>query len=68
MNTSDINNILATSSPEQWLKNEAEGIFFYISDNDLTIMRNPVTEWQEFNEYWVPKLISPHTKLIRYTV
>lgn len=63
-----INQILSTSSPSEWLRDEATGTFIYRPDNNLRIERAPDNNWQEFNENWVPQFRSPNTKLIEYTV
>ena len=63
-----INQILSTSSPSEWLRDEATDTFIYRPDNNLRIERAPDNNWQEFNENWVPQFRSPNTKLIEYTV
>ena len=68
MESIEIESILATSLPDEWLRDEATGTFIYRPDNNLRIERAPDNNWQKFNEDWVPQFRSPNTKLIEYTV
>lgn len=68
MESQEIKLILANSSFDQWLRNEATGIFTYRENNDLKIVRAQNIEWERFDEPWIPTHLSPNTQLVKYIV
>jgi hypothetical protein len=68
MNLDEVNNILNTSSPEDWIVNDEEGVFTYKHDLNLHIQRADHESYRGFNEPWATSHPDSHAVSVDYQV
>ena len=68
MKLSDVKEILATSSQDDWIVNDESGSFTYKNDLSLHIERAEYDSYREFDESWATSHPDPHAVAVEYTV
>ena len=68
MTQKDINNILATSSQDEWIVDDETGSFTYKNHLNLRIERAEYDKRNSFNEDWATQHPDPKAEKVEYTI
>ena len=68
MKLSDVKEILAKSSQDDWIVDDESGSFTYKEDLNLHIERAPYEDYRDFNEKWATSHADKKAVAVEYTV
>lgn len=68
MKLTDVREILANSSQDDWIVDDESGSFTYKDDLNLHISRAEFETYRSFNEAWATSHPDPDARVVEYTV
>ncbi len=68
MKLSDVQNILAKSSQDDWIVDDESGSFTYKDDLNLHIQRSDYDSYRDFDEPWATSHFDPKATAVEYVV